>query len=256
MLGLGVCLPLACAYSPIWTVDGWDVDRLAEAGITVESWKHPQVGEDPPLNWVRVAYDSSKLQADQHVLMTLWVTAPDGQTICTCRAERTQGSASTLTLLFAVRQENIDTARIEILVPDLLAAAAGRDFGNPGFAGYSLRLPRILALSRLPAAGQAQGDTAQELTDPPRGSLETPVKIDFAKPGSPLAPISLQSGQMIEPPFCCPPLALRDERGVLVQEFDVTGGAQRVVAPAGTYALVGHDPGGGEHVVRIEVTGD
>jgi hypothetical protein len=61
---------------------------------------------------------------------------------------------------------------------------------------------------------------------------------------------------MIDPPFCCPPLELRDASGHVVQEFDVTAGQQRLEAPAGAYSLVGHDPAGEECVVQVEVTGE
>jgi hypothetical protein len=60
---------------------------------------------------------------------------------------------------------------------------------------------------------------------------------------------------MIEPPQCCPPLELRTANGEVVQRFDVTAGEQSLVAPNGVYMLVGHNPAGEEHVVRIIVTG-
>ena len=156
------------AYSPIWNVDGWDTNRLAEAGITVASWKHAQIGEDPPLNWVKVTYDSSKLPEDQNVFMTLWVTTTNGETICTCRAERNRGEAKEVTILLAVSQENVGSSRVEILVPKLHAAASTRDFGNPGFAGYSLHVSRIMELSRQSSANQVPEDTARKLADPQR----------------------------------------------------------------------------------------
>ncbi|MHC1765074.1 MAG: hypothetical protein AB9869_12365 [Verrucomicrobiia bacterium] len=81
-------------------------------------------------------------------------------------------------------------------------------------------------------------------------TLETPIKIQFAESAS----ILLASGQVIEPPRCCPPLELRTANGQVVQEFDVTAGPQRLVAPSGTYSLVGHDPGGEDRVVQIKVT--
>jgi hypothetical protein len=86
-------------------------------------------------------------------------------------------------------------------------------------------------------------------------ALGTPIKIEFTEPGSPRTSIQLESGQMIEPPLCCPPLQLRNASGDVVQEFDVTAGQQRLVAPTGIYSLVGHDPGGEECVVQIKVTG-
>jgi hypothetical protein len=38
-----------------------------------------------------------------------------------------------------------------------------------------------------------------------------------------------------------------------VQKLELGAGPQRLAAPPGTYALVGHDPAGEERVVRITV---
>lgn len=106
--------------------------------------------------------------------------------------------------------------------------------------------PSVLAIMLLSTVGCTTANRDARVT-----TLETPVKIQFAEPAS----ILLESGQMIEPPRCCPPLELRTARGDVVQKFDVTAGPQRLVAPSGTYLLVGHDPGGEERVVQIRVTG-
>ena len=140
-------LQAAWAYSPIWNVDGWDADRLAGAGITVALWKHDQIGESPALHWVQVTYDSSKLPEDQNVLMTLKVTTAHGETVSACRAEHKKGDPDKLMLIFAVHRENIDNSGVEIVLPERLAEAAERDFGDPGLGGYSLRLDRIMELA-------------------------------------------------------------------------------------------------------------
>ena len=88
-----------------------------------------------------------------------------------------------------------------------------------------------------------------------RRSLQEPLEIELGKPGSQLGPVQLRSGQMIVPPRCCPPLELRDASGRVVREFDVTRWAQPLVAAPGFYSLVGHDPGGEERVLLVEVRG-
>lgn len=79
-------------YSPIWNVDGWDANRLKEAGITVTTLKNTQIGEVPPMNWVEITYDTSKLKEDQDVVMTLQVIAENGEAISVHRAEHKKES--------------------------------------------------------------------------------------------------------------------------------------------------------------------
>jgi uncharacterized membrane protein len=87
-----------------------------------------------------------------------------------------------------------------------------------------------------------------------RTSLETPVQVQLGEAGSPLGPILIRSGQLISLPLCCPPVELRDAKGQLVRELKYTREPQSLVAGTGTYSIVGHDPAGGECVLRLEVT--
>jgi len=153
LLIMFTCLQSALGYSPIMNIDGWDAVRLKEVGITVTTWKHDQITEEPAVNWVEITYDSSKLGEDQNVLMSIHVTADNGQIVSAYRAEHKKGDSGKLKILFAVRKENVENSYLEILVPKLLSERAGRDFGNPGFGGYSLQLSRIMQL-----AGKASDD--------------------------------------------------------------------------------------------------
>lgn len=87
-----------------------------------------------------------------------------------------------------------------------------------------------------------------------RTSLQTPVQVQLGKAGSPVGPIRICSGQMISLPLCCPPVELRDAKGELVRELSYTREPQPLVAATGSYSIVGHDPAGGECVLRLEVT--
>jgi hypothetical protein len=85
-------------------------------------------------------------------------------------------------------------------------------------------------------------------------SWSNPVQIQLGEAGSSLGPIRLRSGQLITLPSCCPPVELRDAQGKLVRELNYTSEPQPLVAGTGSYTIVGHDPAGGERVVRLEVT--
>ena len=87
-----------------------------------------------------------------------------------------------------------------------------------------------------------------------RTSLQTPVQVQLGEAGSPLGPIRIRSGQLISLPLCCPPVELRDAKGKLVRELKYTREPQPLAAGTGIYSIVGHDPGGGECVLRLEVT--
>lgn len=146
LLLLITCLHTTWGYSPIWNVDEWDAARLKEAGITVTTLKNAQVGEVSPVNWVEITYDASKLKEDQDLVMTLQVIAENGEAISLHRAEHKKGEPGKMKIVFAVRKENIKHSFVHIIAPQLLSEGAKRDLGNPGFAGYTLHLTRIMQL--------------------------------------------------------------------------------------------------------------
>lgn len=84
-------------------------------------------------------------------------------------------------------------------------------------------------------------------------SLQTPMVLEFGKVGSPLGPIDIRSGQLIVLPSCCPPVELRDSKGNVVRKLEFTRKPQKLVADPGRYAIVGHAPTVGEHVLIIQV---
>ena len=90
--------------------------------------------------------------------------------------------------------------------------------------------------------------------DVDRTSSQTPVQVHLGEADSPLGPMRIRSGQLISLPHCCPPVELRDAKGKRVRELKHTCAPQPLVAGAGTYTIVGHDPAGGECVLRLEVT--
>lgn len=167
------CLQSAWGYSAIWNINAWDRDRLKEAGITITSWKHDQIGEVPALDWLEITFDASKVGADQNVIMTLRVITDDHETISAYRVEHKKGDSDKMKILVAVRKENINHSELQILVPKLLSQGMERDGGNPGFGGYSLRLSRIMQLAgeasqKTPSTNQshAEGGAGRPATHP------------------------------------------------------------------------------------------
>ena len=160
LLTLMVWAPSARAYSPIWSIDGWDTARLKQVGIAVKSWEHPQIGEEPPLKWVEFTYDWSKLGEDQEVILTLRWVGDEGQALAATRLVHEKGDSDIMKLVFAApaNQRKFSPSYVEILVPSLLAKAAERPFGDPGFGGYILRLDRIMELVAIPSDDEPAGD--------------------------------------------------------------------------------------------------
>jgi len=138
---LAASIHSALAFSNIGSVDGWDANRLREAGICVRAWKHLLQSEDPPLQWVEVTFDCSRFPEKQQVLMTAWIIS-DGQTISALRAERKRQSKDTLTLLFSVQPGYRPQSHVDIFIwtdtPD----------GGKEARGYKLSVNRIIELSR------------------------------------------------------------------------------------------------------------
>ncbi len=110
---------------------------------------------------------------------------------------------------------------------------------------------KVLTLALLVAMGVGCTGTKDTTSS---ASLEAPVRLDLgAGIWSESSGVRLRSGQMVDPNVCCPPLELRDASAAVVQEFSVGGPPVRLTAGAGKYFLVGHDPGGEECVLQVEV---
>ncbi len=110
---------------------------------------------------------------------------------------------------------------------------------------------RILPLAALVVAIAGCTATRQDANTT---FLQTPIQVQLGQPGSPQGPIRVRSGQLISLPLCCPPVEFRDAKGRLVSELKYIREPQPVVAVTGTYSIVGHEPSGGECVLRLLVT--
>ena len=138
---LAASIHSALAFSNIWSVDGWDADRLREAGISVRAWKHLLQSEDPPLQWVQVTFDCSRLPEKQEVIMTAWIIS-DRQSVTALRAERNRQSKDTVTLLFSVQPEYRPQSHLDIFIW-VDTADGGKEA-----CGYKLSVKRIIDLAR------------------------------------------------------------------------------------------------------------
>ena len=166
----------ASAYSPIFTIDGWNAAQLKEAGITVTAWKHDQIGEDPHLNWVKITYDTSKI-GDQNVLMTLQVETDNGELVACSRVERKKDERSEISLIFATDGKNMAYSSVQIIAPQLLSKGLERAFGDPGFGGYSLSLRRIMQI-----AGKAADNNPPDGSSTAEPASEEPIFINLSPP--------------------------------------------------------------------------
>ncbi len=159
LVALVACVSPTWAFSPIGNVDGWASDRLAKAGITVTLWRPDAPGEDPPLEWVQVRFDCSRVPEQQDVLMTLWITSERG-TAAVLRAERGEKGRGSISLLFAVKPEYQSQSHLEIVI------WADTPDGGRQASGYHLSMKRIAELARETLPGKI----AEGGTQPPRGS--------------------------------------------------------------------------------------
>ena len=123
----------AVGYNPIENVDDWDATRLKKAGVVVTTWKHERMGENPPLDWVQISFDTSKRPKDSDVLMTLHVVTDNGKIVSAHRAEMKAGKPKKMAILFAVQKEYVENSSLQILtiVPESRDELASRN--NPGF---------------------------------------------------------------------------------------------------------------------------
>jgi len=129
------------SFSPIANVDGWNIEQLSKAGISVRPWQHDLQTEDPPLDWVQIAFDCSRLPENQEVLMTGWLFSDSGSSeTATFRAERGNMDNDALTLLFTVRDDYRANSYVNILIWRHTA-----DRGSEA-RGYKLSAKRIMEL--------------------------------------------------------------------------------------------------------------
>ncbi len=131
----------ASAFSSIGNVDGWDAQRLAEAGIRVTTYEHELTGEDPPFPWVQVSFNCADIPEDRPVVMTLRLYDKEQRPIA-MRSERTDSSPNEVILIFAVTPEQVQPySALEIVVwrptPD----------GGQKAGGFKLSLTRIKELA-------------------------------------------------------------------------------------------------------------
>ena len=152
MLLIFTCLQSAHAYSPFWSIDGWDTAKLKEAGITITILDHEQVGQIEDLDWVRVTYDTSKLKEDKDALMVMQMVGDDRELVSAYRAERKKGDARKMEITFVVRKEQLRNSHLMVFLKKHLSDSAERErnngLGDPGFGGYTMSMWRIMELAR------------------------------------------------------------------------------------------------------------
>lgn len=131
------------AFSSIFNVNSWSRERLNAAGIVVKPWSHPWQGEDPPLQWVEIAFDPSNAGAYAEVVMTGRLIGQDFNAPNACRAQHLAGSEGTPRLILAIDEASRANSRVEIFIwrptPD----------GGAKASGYTLGARRLLELAAM-----------------------------------------------------------------------------------------------------------
>jgi hypothetical protein len=143
------------AYSSIWNVDGWSPDQLRQHGITVKSWTHPLQGEDPPLPWVEIAFDSSRIPVKQDVVMTAKFISDDFKLTSATRVSKSelgQNAQDPMKLVFVLPESQMKNSSVEIFI--WKAGKDGnleqKDLFEPSreASGYRLSMRRIKELAK------------------------------------------------------------------------------------------------------------
>lgn len=107
------------AYSSIWNVDGWSRDELRQHGITVKSWTHPLQGEDPPLPWVEVAFDSSRIPVKQDVVLTANFVTDDFKMTSATRVSKSDlgpNALDPMKVVFVLPESQIKNSSVDIFI--------------------------------------------------------------------------------------------------------------------------------------------
>jgi hypothetical protein len=133
----------AFAFSRIQNVDGWDTAQLNKAGISVKPRKHRRQSEDPPLEWIQVTFDCSRLPMSQDVLSTAKVNSGDETTSSNFRVERDPQGEDKVSVVFALQGEYSPPSHVTVVIwkekPD----------GGAKAHGYRLSVRRVVELARV-----------------------------------------------------------------------------------------------------------
>ncbi len=147
------------SYSSILDTDGWDSNRLKEAGISVKSVDPNEIGVSFDVdkggangemknNLVEISFDCSKHPKDRIVRMILQVIGEDGKTLSLHHTERKEGDGNKLTMTFHVNESTLKYSYVTLLT----STPPAKDDGNIEFGGYSLKVGRVLELALKDAA--------------------------------------------------------------------------------------------------------
>jgi len=130
------------AFSRIGNVNGWSTEELHEVGITIKPWLHELQSEDPPLDWVEIAFDCSPLPKEQEVLMTAWFIPDSRLDESVTRTQRGKMHEDSVSLLLAVRDNYRTNSYVTILIWSQTPGVGSEAHG------YQLSMQRIMELAK------------------------------------------------------------------------------------------------------------
>lgn len=128
------------AFSSIWNVENWEIERLENVGITISSWTHELQTEDPALGWVEVSYDDPQHPKGQDVLMTVWIYSK-GKMVSAFRAQRGKNPKDNVSILLTINKNYNPQSYLNII--------CWQDTSDGGHkaSGYQLSIKRIMELA-------------------------------------------------------------------------------------------------------------
>ena len=130
-------------FSPIWSVSHWSREELNERGITIEPCSQWCDLFSPPMEFVTIRFDCTKVPADHDVIMFTELVGADRETDLSFRSIRGAPDPNSVSLELAITEASYLGSQVTIMIWPPATEDASRSA-----RGYHLSLNRALELAR------------------------------------------------------------------------------------------------------------